>query len=228
MSSHERPTIIALAGKPGSGKSTLGHGLAEHSRYRNRAVHISVGDEIRRVGRGDWTLPGAHEIEQHLTSPDRYDLLSDDLVYQVVVESFRRHRWRQPGLNIVFIDGYPRRLSQISDLQTIAAATQFRIGGIIHTDVDDATSIARQLRRRGRNYNEEPLSEEDAAHRIAIYNQTTPAALIALQRQEILIEHIDTSDTIGDKQKTLDRALGAVGIMLLNARTEWDYDESPA
>lgn len=228
MAELERPTIILLGGVPGSGTSTLGQNIAEHPLYADTALHISLGDEVRRVGRGDWMMDGAHAIEQHLHSPDRHELLSDELAYDVTVEALRRHRWRKQNASLYLLDGIPRRTSQISDVQTIAATIGARIGGMIYTDVDDETSIARQLKRGRRSPDDEAPTEEEAARRVAIHHETVPAVLLALQHQHILVERIDTRDGVSTKKQTTDRALGAVGMMLLHKHTDWDYDESPA
>lgn len=202
----EQRNVIMIAGKPGSGKSTLAKNLVKHYGPTEAIQTVSIGQDVRAIYRHKLDFPYTNDIIRHLDSVDPYSLMGDELAYEVLLHAFRRHR----NASLLFVDGFPRRASQVSDLYNLSASQQANLLGVLHVNIDDDEALSRQLKRR-RAYGEAVLDTIDAQQRLKIYHEHMPATLRALTTQGHGIEHIPSK---GSKQETLRHALGAVSFML--------------
>ncbi len=217
----QQPTMISVIGSPGSGKSTFARGVVESLEYRGRSAHISLGQEVRDIRAGYKDSIVARDIDIHYRSHDHYDLLPDDIIDQVAVDALRQYR--NTDLDLIMVDGMPRRISQISDLMQLAGAS-YRIGGVIHTTVDREEALVRLMRRTARSDNHETNPDENAArHRIELYEANSLAVPLALSYYHIPVFELPTD---GPKETTLQRGLGRVAAMM--ARLPSQSDGEPA
>lgn len=209
----EQRDIIMIAGKPGSGKSTLAKNLVKHFGPTEAVQTISIGQDVRDIYQNQLPFPYRNDIIRHLDSSAPHALLSDELAYEVILHAFRRHR----NSSLLFVDGFPRRVSQVSDLYSLSASQQANLRGMLHVDIDDETAMSRQLQRR-RAYGETILDATDTRQRLDTYLAHMPATLRALETQGRTIEHIAST---GTKKETLRHALGAVSLMLTPNEQEY-------
>lgn len=203
----QQPTMIALIGDPGSGKTTLARNIINHETYVDRAVHISLGQEVRNIYEGQKSET-SQDIARHFNSGDRYALLPDDVIDTVAIEALRRYRTVPHDLMI--LDGKPRTLDQMDDLLRNCAAFNYQFSGIIHTTIEPHVALARLLKRQ-RSPEEERLPEEDARHRLDLYSTKSATLPDTLQRRGITVHTVWTGDK---KAVTLAHALDHINSMI--------------
>lgn len=243
----EERSIILINGQPSSGKSTLGRGLAH--RYHDKlaqklahdphaplrlsldygaaesnkplASHISLGQYIRDIYTGETESYYAARIRQHLDSSNPFELLDDTLANSLTLEAFLYHNDAQ----LVFLDGYPRRSSQIDDLRVMSGDLGYDLRGMIITDVDTETAKARCL-KRDRGLGKVALSEvvtssdhaeEIVEQRFRTYSENMPATIEAIQKLNLPVEYVPTE---GLKEKTLRLGEAAVERILRRGSTQ--------
>lgn len=199
-------SIVLISGKPGSGKTTLANNLVAAYSHSPDVAAISLGQEVRDVYTGDVASPYLETVRHHLDSPAPHTLLDDETVYGIALGALQRHR----HTSLVFLDGFPRRLSQVDDLHTLAVTHSFSVRGMIETVVDDELAIVRQLKRR-RPHDPTTLTDTQAADRVALYHTHMPATISALEYHGLYHESVSTA---GPKEEALTRAVGAVSLML--------------
>jgi adenylate kinase family enzyme len=199
-----QPTMITVIGIPGGGKSTLAEAITTHETYLGRAAHISLGQEVRDIRDGKRESEVSNDIARHFHSGDRFQLLRDDIVDQVAIEALRRHRG--DSIDLMVLDGIPRRPDQMDDVLRNCASFNYRFGGIIHTTVEPQIALDR-LTKRKRSPEEERLSVSDAVYRIDLYNANSAALPDTLQNRGITVRTVWTG---GPKALTLYDALGHV------------------
>jgi adenylate kinase len=115
--------ILILLGPPGAGKGTQAKEIAT----RHSLVQLSTGDMLRAaVARGS-------EIGRQVKAVmDRGDLVSDELVVQIISE-----RIDQPDCKNGFIlDGFPRTLNQAAALDTLLEQKRRRLDLAIELRAD--------------------------------------------------------------------------------------------
>lgn len=205
----QQPTMISVIGSPGSGKSTFARGVVTSPEYRGHSAHISLGQEVRDIRAGHIDSPVAQDIDIHYKSHDHYDLLPDYIIDQIAVDALRRYR--NTDLDLIMIDGMPRRISQISDLMQLAGAS-YRLGGVIHTTIDREQALIRLTMRGGRTPNDESVNDEATArHRLELYETNSLSVPLALPYYHIPVFELPTH---GPQETTLQRGLGRVAVMM--------------
>lgn len=209
----QQSTMIGVIGSPGSGKTTFTRGVVTSQEYLGRSAYISLGQEVRNIRAGHIDSLVAHEIELYDKSHDHYDLLPDDIINQVAIDALRR--FRHTDLNLVMVDGMPRRISQIGDFLHLTGVT-YRLGGVIHTTVDKDQALRRLLGRNGRSEMEDSeMTEIIARHRLDLYDRNSRDIPLALMYQHIPVTELPTD---GPKEKTLRDGLGRVSVMMASGR----------
>jgi adenylate kinase len=204
-----------IMGVQGSGKGTQAALLA----HDLDLTVISVGDIFR------WHVQNHTKIGAHVRrTMDSGELVSDDLVEQVVNDRLRGHDW-----NFGFIlDGFPR-----NERQAEFFLESYDIDGVIHLDLPDEEVRRRVLSRRlcsrcGTDYNlmghrprqegicdvcggelvsREDDNEEALAARLRDWHEKTDPVLDLLRRKERVVT-LDARAGVEEVHREIRLALG--------------------
>ena len=120
--------ILILFGPPGVGKGTLAQGLEKSGVARQ----VSTGDILRRE------LTAGTELGKRVEKIKKGNY-ADDEDMLVLIE-------RELNGNVI-LDGYPRTLKQVSDLDKMLAKRGKKIDKIINLVADETTVIERIVNR---------------------------------------------------------------------------------
>lgn len=207
--------IILLGGKPGSGKSHLGRELAARLNDEIRVEHMSFGDHVRLIGGGVLESMYYQEIIAHLNSEHPDEPIANDLAYDLVDESLQFADQNQ--VDLVLLDGYPRYEGQVNAIYQLAADHKRALGGMLVTDVRDATALQRMLKRDKRDANRHQGITPDEAHaRLHLHETSFRHVRSELTARHLPIEIIDTSKS---KKATTMHGLLAARYMLSHSET---------
>jgi len=125
----------SLLGPPGSGKSTQ----AELLKKKFNLVHIDIGSELRAVAEEDTEL--GHTVDEIIHN--KRELVPDSIMEEV----FRQVIQRVPEDKGVLLDGAPRFVSQIDELEKILKESSRSLDKIIFIDLPLEESITRISKR---------------------------------------------------------------------------------
>jgi adenylate kinase len=89
------------------------------------------------------------------------------------------------------LDGYPRTLAQVDNLDEILSATGHRIDAVIYLQADEDELVERLL-RRGREQGRTDDTEQTIRTRLAVYSSQT-APLIDTYRRRGLLAEVEAS-----------------------------------
>ncbi|MEN2738263.1 adenylate kinase [Microbacterium sp. X-17] len=183
---------LLIVGPQGSGKGTQGARIAEALGI----PAISTGDVFRA------NIAGGTELGLQVKAIiDAGDLVSDELTGAVV-----RDRLAQPdAANGFLLDGYPRNIAQVRDLDEFLAPRGEGLSAVIELDVPRDESIAR-LHQRAVDQGRADDTEEVIANRLAIYERETAPILDVYRARGI----VDAVDGIGALDEVTERILGAL------------------
>lgn len=137
VSSPEAQSLIIVHGPPGAGKGTVAGRFANEHAY---ARHISAGDTIRAIARGDISSRNADALR---VANEHGRLLADEVSSDIVLEAVRS----SPDTTLSLVDGYPQRRGEIDVLVQRSKEEGINILGAICLDVTIDTSIDRMARR---------------------------------------------------------------------------------
>jgi adenylate kinase len=115
--------ILILLGPPGAGKGTQAKEIAT----RHQLVQLSTGDMLRSA-----VAEGTDVGRQVKAVMDRGDLVSDDLVIQIISERIDRPDCR----NGFILDGFPRTLAQAAALDKLLAQKRRKLDMAIELKAD--------------------------------------------------------------------------------------------
>jgi adenylate kinase len=150
---------VVLLGPPGSGKGTQAVGLAEALGVPAISTGAIFRDNLSR-GTELGKTAGAY-------------MAAGQLVPDEVTNAMVADRLAQPDAAAGFIlDGYPRNLEQVAELDALLAAQGLEIDLAIDLALDHSLVVGRLLRRaeiEGRVDDTEPVIRE----RLAVYRQST-------------------------------------------------------
>lgn len=128
---HPKPKNYVLLGPPGSGKSTQ----AKLLKIKHDLAHIEIGSELRRLAESDTELGRTvHEIINI-----RKELVPDGLIDDVLGQVLKTI----PHLIGVLLDGAPRKLSQIKEVEHAFSLHDRVIDRIIFLDISEQVAIER-------------------------------------------------------------------------------------
>src|SRR3954454_887672 len=125
---------LLIMGPPGAGKGTQAKFVAEHFKI----PAISTGDIFRaNVSRG---TPLGREAQRYM---DAGEYVPDEVTNQMV-----RNRIEEPDAETGFLlDGYPRTLAQVEELDAMIELTGHRLDAVVSVIVDDEAVVDRLLQR---------------------------------------------------------------------------------
>jgi len=192
-------TRLLLIGPPGAGKGTQ----ARHISELYGVPAISTGDIFRANVQQD--TPLGVKAQQYIDA-GKYvpDSLTNDLV---------RGRLSEPDVAGGFLlDGYPRTVAQVHELDNILAA-QGRSLDVVVLLVADSDEIVDRLSQRAREQGRSDDTEEVIRHRLEVYEEQT-APLIDIYGLRGVVVTVDGLGTVDEVTTRIAEALAARGLDL--------------
>jgi adenylate kinase len=186
---------LILMGPPGAGKGTQAKYVADHFGI----PAISTGDIFRaNVTKG--TELGV-QAEKYMKAGD---YVPDEITNQMV-----RNRIDEPDAEPGFLlDGYPRTLAQVEELDQMIAHTGHRLDAVVVLTVD-SEEIVQRLLRRAETEGRADDTEEVIRRRQEIYLEETEP-LIAVYKGRGLVHEIDGMGEVDEVTKRIFEALDVV------------------
>ncbi|MGB0190310.1 adenylate kinase [Nocardioides sp.] len=183
---------MIFMGPPGAGKGTQAAVVAE--KYGIPA--ISTGDIFRaNVGEG---TPLGLEAKRYM---DAGEYVPDSVTNNMV-----RDRLAQPDAEPGFLlDGYPRTLAQVEELDGMLAASGASLDAVVVLTVDSEELVQRLLKRAETSGRSDD-TEEVIRHRQDVYTEQT-APLIDVYRDRGLLLEVDG---LGEVTEVSERILTAL------------------
>ena len=186
---------MIFMGPPGAGKGTQAAVVAE--RYGIPA--ISTGDIFRaNVGEG---TPLGLEAKRYM---DAGEYVPDSVTNNMV-----RDRLAQPDAEPGFLlDGYPRTLAQVEELDGMLAASGASLDAVVVLTVDSEELVQRLLKRAETSGRSDD-TEEVIRHRQDVYTEQT-APLIDVYRDRGLLLEVDGLGEVTEVSERIFTALDGV------------------
>ena len=179
-------------GPPGAGKGTQAKFVAEHFNI----PAISTGDIFRaNVSRG---TPLGKQAQRYM---DAGEYVPDEVTNLMV-----RNRIDEPDAEPGFLlDGYPRTLSQVEELDGMIAFTGHRLDAVVSLTVDPDQVVQRLLQRAAVEGRADD-TEDVIRRRQEIYAEQTAPLIDGYRDRGILVE----VDGLGDVDEVRDRIFAAL------------------
>ena len=192
------PPRLLIIGPQGSGKGTQGQRIAEAFRI----PAVSTGDVFRQnVKEG---TPLGLQVKAII---DAGDLVPDELTGAIV-----RDRLSQDDAAAGFLlDGYPRNLGQVGDLDAFLDERDEPLTGVIELSVPRDESI-RRIAQRAAEQGRADDNDESIAKRLAIYESET-APILDVYRERGVAFEIDGIGTLDEVFERIITALAERGIV---------------
>lgn len=188
---------LLIVGPQGSGKGTQAARIAEALGIPT----VSTGDVFRANIQAGTPLG-----EQVKAITAAGNLVSDELTGQIV-----RDRLSEPDAADGFLlDGYPRNIQQVTDLDGFLAERGEGLDAVIELDVPRAESMAR-LALRAKEQGRTDDTDEAIAKRLSIYESET-APILDVYRERGIVDTIDGVGSLDEITERITTALGARGI----------------
>jgi adenylate kinase len=186
---------MIFMGPPGAGKGTQAAVVAE--KYGIPA--ISTGDIFRaNVGEG---TPLGLEAKRYM---DAGEYVPDSVTNNMV-----RDRLGQPDAEPGFLlDGYPRTLAQVEELDGMLAASGTSLDAVVVLTVDSEELVQRLLKRAETSGRSDD-TEEVIRHRQDVYTEQT-APLIDVYRDRGLLLEVDGLGEVTEVSERIFTALDGV------------------
>lgn len=183
---------LLIVGPQGSGKGTQGIRIADA--YGIPA--ISTGDMFRAAVASGSDL--GNQVTEIMQSGN---LVSDELTSAVVRDRLTQADAAQGFL----LDGYPRNVGQVADLDAFLAGRGEQLDAVIELVVPREESIER-LTLRAAEQGRADDTEEAIANRLAIYERETAPILDVYRERGIAVE----IDGVGTLDEITDRLIAAL------------------
>ncbi|MBB2975450.1 adenylate kinase [Microbacterium endophyticum] len=188
---------LLIVGPQGSGKGTQGARIAAALGI----PAISTGDMFRAAIAGK--TPLGLQVQEVI---DAGDLVPDELTSAVVRERLSE----TDAAGGFLLDGYPRNLGQVSDLDAFLTDRDEELTSVIELSVPRDESIAR-LTLRAQQQGRTDDTEEIIANRLRIYERET-APILDVYRERNIVDAIDGVGTLDDITSRVISALQARGL----------------
>ncbi len=192
------PARLLIVGPQGSGKGTQGSRISELFGI----PPVSTGDVFRaNIAQG--TELGK-QVQAIILAGD---LVPDELTSEVV-----RDRLSQDDAADGFLlDGYPRNLGQVADLDAFLDGRGEQLTAVIELSVPREESIAR-ISVRAKEQGRADDTPEAIAHRLSIYeNETAP--ILDVYRERGIVDEIDGVGSLDEITDRIVSALEARGLV---------------
>ncbi len=174
---------LIIMGPPGAGKGTQAKVVAE----RLGIPAISTGD-IFRSNVSEQTELGI-EAKRYM---DAGDYVPDEITNGMV-----RDRIAEPDATGGFLlDGYPRTLAQVEELDAMLAAQGNELDAVLLLTVDE-DEVVERLARRARDEGRSDDTEDVIRHRQEVYGEQT-APLIEVYDERGLLVRVDGMGTVDE------------------------------
>lgn len=185
---------IVLMGPPGAGKGTQAAVIASELNI----PHISTG-EIFRANVGEGTELGV-EAKKYM---DKGEYVPDSITNAMVAD-----RLAQPDTgNGFLLDGYPRTLEQVGELDKILANLETPLDTVVEITANTEEVIARLL-NRAKLEGRADDTEDVIRRRMEVYaEQTEP--LTAIYREKGLLVQVDGMGSVEEVSARLLAALSS-------------------
>ena len=188
---------LLIVGPQGSGKGTQGGRVGEALSI----PVISTGDVFRaNVSAG---TPLGQQVKAIIEAGD---LVPDSLTSEIV----RDRLTQDDASNGFLLDGYPRNLGQVGDLDAFLESRGESLDAVIELSVPRDESIAR-LTQRAIDQGRTDDTEEVIANRLAIYERET-APILDVYRERGIVDAIDGVGSLDEIADRIAAALAARGI----------------
>ena len=176
-------TGVILIGPPGAGKGTQATVISENFGI----PHISTGEIFRR-NVADGTDLG-QEAQKYMSS--------GDYVPDAVTNAMVGNRLAEPDTAAGYLlDGYPRTLDQVSELDSILAGLDKTLDAVVEITANTDEVVARLL-QRAKEQGRADDTEYVIRRRMQVYaEQTEP--LVAVYRDRDLLVQVDGMGTIDE------------------------------
>jgi adenylate kinase len=186
---------LVLMGPPGAGKGTQAKYVAQHFGI----PAISTGDIFRaNVSQG---TPLGKEAQRYM---DAGEYVPDE-----VTNSMVRNRIDEPDAEPGFLlDGYPRTLAQVEELDGMIGFTGHRLDAVVVLTVDDDVLVERLLQRAALEGRADD-TEDVIRRRQELYAEQTAPLIEVYRDRDILIE----VDGLGEVDDVTQRVFAALDVV---------------
>lgn len=200
--------LIHVGGSPGSGKSRMARTLVDRLQESTdlQAEHISLGEQVRLLGRGAISSAFTEYVDLHLANPHTAnEPLDEEIIVSLLAMSI--HSASDRDIDVVLLDGYPRYDRQVETYFDLAQVYGYQTPGALIMQTDTATALSRVL-KRGRDHQDRSTSTRQAWNKLISHNESYPAVIQKLGAFSTWFS-LYSIDTSGPKQQTDDRAFEA-------------------
>lgn len=183
---------LLIIGPPGAGKGTQAVRIAE----KLNIPAISTGDIFRKNIKEETEL--GKEAKGYI---DSGNLVPDSVTNNMV----RARLAEQDAANGFLLDGYPRNVAQVQELDSILDDMGVEIGRVLLLVADNDELVQRLLNRAAEQGRSDD-NEEVIRHRLKVYEEET-APLVALYTERGIVKEING---LGEIDEVTERILDAL------------------